>query len=89
MYEHPLPAVGVDNPAEYMSIRAILAIYDPKILYNSLIRFQDITFESLSEPGKYDLRDSRLLSVNRLGLDSFIVNYITVISNTSILVLGV
>jgi hypothetical protein len=39
MYELPLPSTGVDYPDEYIKIRAIMAIYDPKILYNSLIRF--------------------------------------------------
>jgi hypothetical protein len=39
IYELPQPSIGVENPMEYFKIRAILAIYDPKILYNSLIRF--------------------------------------------------
>jgi hypothetical protein len=51
MYELPIPPNGVENSEEYIRIRAVMAIYDPKILYNSLIRFQDITFANSTEPG--------------------------------------
>ena len=88
VYERPLPPTGVDHPEDYLSIRAILAIHDPKILYNSLIRFQDITFVNSTEGPIYDMREYRLLSVNRLGLDSFIVNSMALYSGSEILALG-
>lgn len=59
----------------------MLAIYDPKILYNSLIRFYDITFNDLVSEPIYDVANSKILSVNRLGLDSFIVNSIALVND--------
>ena len=69
-------------------MRTILAIYDPKILYNSLIRFFDITFDDLDSHPIYDIANSRLLSVNRLGLDTFIVNSISLVPDQPVLALG-
>lgn len=78
----------VNKTKDYYKLRTVLAIYDPKILYNSLIRFFDITFDDLEAEPSYDIANSRLLSVNRLGLDSFIVNSISLVDDQPLLALG-
>lgn len=72
-----------------IKVRVILAIYDEKVLYNSLIRFLDISFKSLEEDPVYDFQKDTILSTNRLFLDYFIVNSITMMGNSSILALGI
>jgi len=52
-----------------IKVRVILAIYDEKVLYNSLLRFLDISFKSLEEDPVYDFQKDTILSTNRLFLD--------------------
>lgn len=66
-----------------------MAVYDPKILYNSLIRFEDLIFQNLTSQTEFDESASSTLSVNRLGLDTFTVNSMCIISNSTKLALGV
>jgi hypothetical protein len=52
-----------------IKVRVILAIYDEKVLYNSMIRLFDISFKSLEEDPVYDSQIDTVLSTNRLFLD--------------------
>jgi hypothetical protein len=71
-------------------VRIALAINDPKTLYNSLIMFYDVTFDSPGALPRYRLNQQvSMLSVNRLGIDSFKVSSLALIGNSSILALGI
>ena len=84
------PSIDPAAEANKTHIRVALALNDPAILYNSLVLFYDVTFDSPGALPKYRKnQEVSMLSVNILGLDSFTVNSMALIGESAVLALGI
>lgn len=73
-----------------LSTRFIFLSSSPEALYNSIITFYDVFFNSSYDfYPTYKNNSAKIISTNRLMLDSFIVNSMTLVGNTSLLALGI
>lgn len=69
--------------------RVILASYDPEILFNSVVKFYDLEFRYPDMNPIYQLNTGKIISCNRLNLNSFTINSMKLLANSTLLSLGV
>ena len=80
---------GQPAVARNLSIRFIICSYDPKVPFNPIIKFYDVEFKGPEFYPEYKLNTAKLISVNRLNLDTFNVNSMALIGNSTGLALGI